>query len=133
MNGVTVVGVPMVEGAVPILFLAGASRAAAALSLALLAVFSMAVLRARRLQGNRVPCGCFGRATTRDYRVTVVRNSLLGLAAALVPLAGRDVALFSGIGAPRSTELLAVLLSGVGVALIAWMLWSVTTSLRGGR
>src|SRR5438876_258169 len=56
------VGVPILELTVPALVVAGQPRAAAALTLVLLGSFSMALLRARRLGGDRVPCGCFGRS-----------------------------------------------------------------------
>lgn len=133
VEAVTLGAVPIVEGAVPILFLAGASRSAAALALALLAAFSLAVLRARRLQGDRLPCGCFGTATARDYRVVIARNALLGAAAALVMVPGRDVALFEGLGAPGASDVVPVLLAATGVALIAWMLWTLRASSRSGR
>ncbi len=123
----------MVEGAVPILFIFGASRAAGALSLALLSAFSLAVLRARRLEGDRLPCGCFGKTTSRDYRMMIVRNALLATAAAVALSPGRDVALLEGLGAPNGSEAIAVVLSAAGIGLIAWMVWNLRASLRGER
>lgn len=133
IDAATILGVPIAEGVIPVLFVAGASRAGAAFALVLLAAFSLAVLRARRLEGDRLPCGCFGKATTRDYRVTILRNALLALAAALVLLAGRDVMLFEGLGAPSGSEVVAVPLVIIGAATIGWLLWSVLAASRRGR
>jgi hypothetical protein len=76
------VAVPLAEGAVPLLALTGRPVAAALVALGLLAGFSFAILRARRLAGDRLPCGCFGGTTRRDFRLLLARNGALALLAA---------------------------------------------------
>jgi hypothetical protein len=126
LTPLTVAGVPVAEAGVVILFLVGASRVAAALTLLLLAAFSMAVMRARRLEGDRLPCGCFGKTKRRDYRVMIVRNAALALLAMPVLLRGSDTSLSEGVGAPSASEIVPALLVVIGLALAGWMLWSVT-------
>jgi len=123
------IGVPIAELAVPLLFVAGETLAAAALSLTLLSAFTLAVLRARRAAGDKLPCGCFGKLKKRDYRVTLVRNALLGFTAAVVLVDGKEFALFDGFALPQGSELLAGLLLVVGVAVCGWLVRVAGTSL----
>lgn len=104
--------IPVAELAVPALVVAGFGTAAAALALVLLASFSGAILRARRLLGDRLPCGCFGGRDRRDFRVLLVRNAALGALA----LASFDdpVAAVPGVG---SAEAIPLLLIGLGIGL----------------
>lgn len=125
--------VPLVEAMVAALLFVGASRAGAALAMLLLGAFSLAVLRARRLQGDRLPCGCFGKIDERDYRFILVRNVLLALIAGTILLGGVDVAPFAGLGAPEASEIVPAFLVALGVALAVWMIRSLSTSARGGR
>jgi len=127
------VAVPVVELLVPTLFVVGNVRAGAALVVALVGTFSLAVLRARSLEGDRVPCGCFGRAKVRDYRLLLVRNSILGALAAALLLAGEDVALFDGVGAPNSSEFVPVTLSVMGLLAAGWAVWAAGSSFRKGQ
>jgi len=120
--------VPLVEGAVPVLLLIGEARAAALVATALLATFSLATLRAQKLAGSRLPCGCFGRSKTRDAKTVVARNAVLGLAAASILLDSRDP---RAIAAPGASEALPVLLTVVGVTFIAWVLVTARSALRG--
>ena len=120
-------GVPAAEGAVAVLLVWGDVRIGAALALALLSAFSLAVLRARATSGNRIPCGCFGAASTRDYREMLGRNAVLAAAAAGVLLAGRARVSWT---APEGAEVLAAALSAAGVALAAWVLRQAGPSLR---
>lgn len=118
--------VPVFEILTAVLLSGGgtATRAGAALSVALLAAFSLAVLRARRLRGDRLPCGCFGGTGSRDYRLMLVRNAFLGAVAALVLLVPR-VARYE-LEAPPASQLVPALLVAVGVALLGWLAVSVT-------
>ena len=118
--------VPLSELAVSVSLLLGALRLGAAAALLLLAAFSLGILRARSLQGDKLPCGCFGKTKTRDYRLTLVRNAALGLLSAIVLLSGEDGSPLSGFAAPSGSEVWAVLAIAVGCGLIGWMLWSVT-------
>lgn len=96
-----------------------ASKAGAALSVALLGGFSLAVLRARRIRGDRLPCGCFGGSGSRDYRLMLVRNAVLGSVAAailLVPAVARYE-----LETPTASQTLPALLVALGVVLIAWL------------
>jgi hypothetical protein len=81
------VAVPIAEAAVVGLAAAGAERTTGWLALALMIAFTAAILRARRLTGDRVACGCFGRTKARDYRVLVVRNAVLAAMAILAAVA----------------------------------------------
>ena len=115
------VAVPLMEVAAAALLLAGALRAGAALVVAMLASFSWAVARASAIGGDRVPCGCFGAMTTRDYRLVLARNLALGLAAAAILIRGQDVSPMSGFAAPRPDEVGAAALVLVGLVLVAWL------------
>jgi methylamine utilization protein MauE len=129
---VAAAAVPLAEAGVASLLLAGLTRSGAAATVALLASFSGALLYARERRGDRLPCGCFGRATDRDYRVLLLRNAALGLLAAALLAAGRDVSPARGWSAPSGDELLPAVLVAAGVVLVAWTLWQVATSF-GGR
>jgi hypothetical protein len=133
MVPVAAAGVPVAEGAAAGVIVAGAGKPGAALALALLAVFSLAVMRAQTVQGGKLPCGCFGRNKVRDYRVMVVRNALLGAAAAVVLLSGSTVALFEGVRAPERGESLAAALAVLGIALVSWMTFQAAQMIRGGQ
>ena len=118
--------VPVAEIVAAVLLSAGgnASKAGAALSVALLGAFSLAVLRARQLGGDRLPCGCFGGSGSRDYRLMLVRNAFLGAVAAsilLVPAVARYE-----LEPPPASDLLPALLVGLGVVLIAWLVMTVS-------
>lgn len=122
--------VPALELVTGFLLSAGgdASKAGAALAVALLAAFSLAVLRARQVRGDRLPCGCFGGSGSRDYRLMLVRNVFLGAVAAAILLVPR-VARYE-LEAPDSSQALPALLVGVGVALVGWL---VMTARGAGR
>lgn len=117
--------VPLTELVVPGLVVAGASRAGAALALALLGGFSAAIVRARALQGDKLPCGCFGRADARDYRFMLGRNALLGLLSAIAIARGRDMEFLEGLGAPESSDIVPVVLVALGLVAIVLMLRAV--------
>ena len=113
-------GTPALEALVLGLVLAGPLGMAGALSLALLAGFSIVVLRARATQGDRLPCGCFGGSTERDYRLMLVRNAVLGLPAGALILSGnsRLIDRFESFEGSDALPLGLVLLAG---GLIVWM------------
>lgn len=118
--------VPVSETVTAVLLSAGgnASRAGAALSVALLGSFSLAVLRARGIQGDRLPCGCFGGSGSRDYRLMLVRNALLGSVASailLVPAVARYE-----LETPAAEQMLPALLVALGLVLIAWLVTTMT-------
>ncbi len=126
-KGIATWGVPLVEATILALLIAGRERVAGALVLAVISAFSLAVLRARAARGDRVPCGCFGRASTRDYRALLVRNALLGALAALLLLADRRA---PALALPRGAEALPAGLAAAGLVVAAWMSWQVRSALR---
>jgi hypothetical protein len=125
-----VAGVPLLEGAVVALVLIDELPPAGALALLAISVFSLAILRRRSMEGDRVPCGCFGRATTRDYRVMLARNLLIAVPAAVVLIGGSEVTIFDGFRTAGLGDLLPAALVLAGVALITWMVVQTSQSLR---
>ncbi|MDP9233272.1 MAG: hypothetical protein M3P01_01820, partial [Actinomycetota bacterium] len=107
----------------------GHARAGAALTMALLAGFSLALVSARQSQGNRLPCGCFGRATLHDYRLLVARNAGLACLAGIILIGGRD-RLLTGSLRPNATSLLPAALAGLGVVMVLWIGHEVTDAMR---
>ena len=128
--GLVAVLVPVAELGLAALILSGATRVAMAATLALLAFFCLAVLRARARQGDRLPCGCFGKTEARDYRLMIVRNALLGTVAGVVLVVGDEGSPVSSAEMPPAGELLPALLVACGVALVVWMLKHVTTLMK---
>jgi hypothetical protein len=122
------VGVPAGEALTALLLLRGWLAPGAAAAIALLSSFSLAIARARLLEGDRLPCGCFGGAATRDARAMLVRNGSLGVLAAGILVAAPSAAvprpLPEGIAWPA-------LLAGLGLVLAAWTGWEALASLRG--
>jgi hypothetical protein len=116
--GTLAVAVPLAEAGVPALVVSGFPTAAGALALGLLAAFSATILRARRLEGDRLPCGCFGGEDRRDYRLLLARNLALGAvaAAALADPAGDP---WADVG---PAELLPAVLLAVGLLMTAFLL-----------
>lgn len=109
--------VPVAEAAVPVLALSGQARLSSALAVALLIVFSAAVIHGRIRQGEKLPCGCFGKRRVGDYRAMLLRNLGLGMTAAIV-LAGKPGGpLLSGLRGPHLGEAIPALLLLLGLAL----------------
>lgn len=123
-------GVPAAELAVAALLVAAPPKAGAALVLALLAVFSLAVMGAQREHGDKLPCGCFGRAEARDYRIIVGRNAFLGVLAAAVLLSEASAAALSVVDFPRSNEIVPAVLVVTGIAAVVTMAFQVGGAFR---
>src|SRR5919106_1142731 len=123
-------GTPVVEFGVVALLLSPAPRAGAALAVALLAAFSLVVLRGRSVHGEKLPCGCFGRSRERDYRTMLVRNALLGILAAIVLIADRDESALAGLSLPNGRELVPALLIALGVIVAGWTAYQVMNTAR---
>jgi hypothetical protein len=121
--------VPVLEGAVTALVIAGRTHAAGALTIVLLSSFSGALLHAHSRHGDRLPCGCFGRATTRDYRLMLWRNAALGVLAAVLLVAPGDVSIVDDVSLPRGSDLVPAVLVLVGVVLCVWTAWRAVSSL----
>jgi hypothetical protein len=124
------VGVPLAEGTVAALVIAGAPVNASILALALLVVFSGAIFRARMVHGSLVPCGCFGRTRARDFRVLLARNVALALLAAGVLMTGASFPLLEWARRPGMGELLPAGLAIAGLGLAAWLARMATTTFR---
>jgi hypothetical protein len=93
-------------------------RAGAAFAALLLAIFTVAILRARSRTGDRLPCACFGPSRRRDWRALVARNALLGLAALLVLVTGQGSLPEQGLSGGE--DVLAAALAAAGLALAVW-------------
>jgi Methylamine utilisation protein MauE len=113
-------GTPVLEAVAVGLILTGPLELAGALSLALLAGFSVVVLRARATQGDRLPCGCFGGTTERDYRLMLVRNAVLGLPAGALMLSGNS-GLIERLESFKGSDALPLGLVLLAGGLIVWM------------
>lgn len=114
------VGTPALEAVTVGLILTGPLEVAGALSLALLAGFSVVVLRARATQGDRLPCGCFGGTDERDYRLMLVRNAVLGLPAGALMLSGKP-GLIDRMESFKGSDVLPLGLVVLAGGLIVWM------------
>jgi hypothetical protein len=124
------VAVPAAELAVPALVVVGLPAAASATTLALLAVFSFAIVSSR-IRGGRtaVACGCFGGAASRDYRLLLARNG------ALAVLAGVTAASPTRLRwpeAPAGGGSLPFVLASVGVVVAGWTAWRAAAWLARG-
>jgi hypothetical protein len=85
LKRIAVLAVPWIELAVAVLLLTGHTRIGAAIALAALVVFSVAIVRLHRvLASTAVPCGCLGSTTARDYRVLLARNAALAAVATVL-------------------------------------------------
>ena len=122
------IAVPVVELCLAGAFFAGATRVGAAVALAVLTLFSLTILRARNLQGSRLPCGCFGSNKQRDYRALLARNTVLATGAGALLVYGRDVPGYPS--APSDDAWLAAALVVLGIALVVWVLASVRSGMR---
>jgi hypothetical protein len=116
IEGAALPAVPVLELAAAALLLFGPPRAGGALSLGLLAAFSLAVFRGHARHGSRLPCGCFGGAGERDFRAMLARNAALGALAAIVVLGDANKAAVSW---PEDAVPLGLTI--VGIALGVWM------------
>lgn len=113
--------VPALEALCAVLVLSGRTKVGSALALALVGSFSGALLYAQQKRGNRLPCGCFGRATDRDYRVMLARNAGLTALAAILAVPDDDVSWAAGLSAPSADDAFPILLVITGLALCLWL------------
>lgn len=127
--GVFVV-LPWTELGIAVALVSGAARIGAALALAAVGGFCLAILRAHRVLGtNKLGCGCFGGTRIRDYRLLLLRNVVMGGLAAVVLFSGRDWSLDGGLtGSP--SLLLPVLLVSLVAAFGLWIVWQLNERTR---
>jgi hypothetical protein len=122
---VAAVAVPVTEAGTCALLMTGTSRIGCALALAVVSGFSIAIVRARFLGGDALPCGCFGGDGAIDFRRLLLRNAVLGAAAAFVLVAG-------GVKSPTPSlsQMAPVLLVATGLLLVLWVVVHTRASLR---
>jgi hypothetical protein len=122
-------GVPAAESLVPILTLLGRERAAAALAVASVALFSIALVRSATRDGVHVACGCFGRASI-DVRVALARDLALAAAASVsFALAAPDPA----FRLPEASDALPAVLVAGALAMATITAWRTAVWLGRGR
>lgn len=115
VSAASAVGVPVAEATVVALVVVGQAKAAAAATVGLTALFSLAIVRAKARLGDRIPCGCFGGHKTRDFRQLLARNTVLVLVAAVVLIGPR---VSTRVAAPRPGEALPVVLVVLGIVAV---------------
>ena len=120
---------PAVESSVPILALFGYPRAAGAVALASLVVFSIALVRLALRDGTRVSCGCFGRGTV-DVRLALARNLAFAAAAAV---AWSSASARPLLQLPLADDAMPVLLVAGSLAVAACTAWRTSVWLGRGR
>jgi hypothetical protein len=110
---------PAAESSVPVLALLGLPRAAGAVALVSLVVFSFALVRLALRDGTRVSCGCFGRGSV-DVRLALVRNLALAAAAALAWSFAPSRPL---LRLPLAVDSMPALLVAGSLAVAVWTAW----------
>jgi hypothetical protein len=121
---------PWVEVGIAGALVAGAARTGAVLALGLLAIFCVAIVRARLLLGtDKLGCGCFGGTRIRDFRLLLARNAVLAALAAVVISSGSDPSAARGLdlGGPSA---LFWLISALALIAVAWVLWQASQRMR---
>ena len=128
LQSAALLGAPAGELGLAALFFFGRTRVAAALTLAALVAFSLTIVRARAIQGSRLPCGCFGSHKERDYRLLLARNTVLATGAGALLVYGRDVAGYPS--APSGEAWLPAALIVIGAGLVVWLIASARSGMR---
>jgi uncharacterized membrane protein YphA (DoxX/SURF4 family) len=117
---IALVGTPVLELVAVGLIVSGPLQVAGAFVLALLAIFCVVILRAHATQGDRLPCGCFGGTTERDYRLMLIRNAALGFPASVLMLSGNS-GLIDRLESFKGSDALPLGLVFVAGGLILWL------------
>jgi hypothetical protein len=121
--------VPVTELAVAVTLVAFSARGGAIAVILCIALFSLAILRARSINGDRLPCGCFGGSAERHYRTMMLRNGGLGVLAAIV-LVHRNELQPILPSMPTDGEVLPALLTLAGTVLVGWLAWYSSAAMR---
>jgi hypothetical protein len=114
-------GVPAVEIVLAAMPFLGLASSAGLVSLVVLGLFSGAIVAGRIRVGRRLDCGCFGASSARDYRVLLVRNGALAVAAVVAWRDGVDDSLGGSLEVPSGPDLLPAALVLLGLGLAAWV------------
>jgi Methylamine utilisation protein MauE len=121
--------VPAAELLIPALALLGRPRAAGAVAIVVIVVFSGAIVRLALRDGARVSCGCFGRGSI-DVRLALVRNAALAAAAASSWVAAPpDPAL----RLPSGGETVPAFLTAAAVVVAGVTVWRTSVWMRRGN
>jgi hypothetical protein len=121
--------IPLVEALVLLLVILGRERAAAAVVLGALAIFSAVLVRAAIRDGRRVPCGCFGRSAV-DVRTALARNGILaGVALFAWAAAAPDPSLVL----PSGGDVVPAMLTAVTLVVAAATAWRASVWFSRGR
>ena len=128
LAGWIAVGVPTAELGAVVLLVWVSQAVGAAVSLALLALFSAAIARVAVVRGSRVPCGCFGGDESQDYRLLLGRNAFLCIACAAILLGGPEGSLVESMS---GSDVLPLALATAGIAGIVVLATQMAGSLRG--
>ena len=120
--------VPWAEIGVVVALLTGWYRLGAVVAVVLLVASSIAIVRARVIQGtNRLSCGCFGGSAPRDYRVLLLRNGGLVVLAIALLVTVNDGPL------PRGrVDVLAAAIATLGIVAAIWTARQVRAYLQRG-
>jgi hypothetical protein len=112
---------PVVELVVAVALVpAATARWGALAALALIGIFSLAILRTLR-SGSTPDCNCFGGLSQTEVgRGTLVRNGLLGSVAAFIALGGHSVSALDWITVPAAQDRVAIVLL---IACLLGLLW----------
>ena len=125
--------VPLAELAIALtLLFHPTARWGALAAVVLLLAFVGGIANALR-QGKDVDCGCFGAVYSATASTpTLIRNAALAALALVVVLEGSAPAIDDWVGARSAAELVAIAtaIALVGVAALAWILWSKTRTLQ---
>ena len=117
---------PIAELVVAFVTIAVSARIGGLASLAMLGLFSLAILRARSVTGDRLPCGCFGGSSERHYSTMMLRNAALGILAAAVSFGDTD----PSASFPAANDLFPAALALAGLALAGWVAVQTSRSLQ---
>ena len=120
--------VPWAEIGVVVALLTGWYRLGAVVAVVLLVASSIAIVRARVIQGtNRLSCGCFGGSAPRDYRVLLLRNGGLMVLSVALLASANDGPL------PRGrVDVLAAAIATLGIVAAIWTARQVRAYLQRG-
>ncbi len=125
--------VPAAEAFVPALVVAGLPRIAALWSAILLTVFTLALIRARRRMGGRVPCGCLGGRDAVHVNAALGRNLALILTAVVVCARASDAPVISSPSVPGAADMLPLTLALGTLTASTLLAWRASVWLARGR
>jgi hypothetical protein len=111
---------PWIEFGIALNLIGGVPWMGAAIAIALMSVFSAAIVRAWYKQSdNRIGCGCFGGTRLYDFRLLLLRNAAIAATAGLV--------VWQQPQTPIHLSRLALIasLAGLGAGAFVWGTWQV--------